>query len=167
MPYLPCYHHGLYVVLMVISLWCVFPQGSRGETGEKGETGPPGAAGPAGARGPPGDDGPKGNPVCQLHCLTHTHTHCHDFSVELSAGQSCCRRNVKYLSRAQSSCPDLSAGSCWLPRRPWSPWWAWRCCKCYIYSSVDHMFRFRILHHLVTMHWIDFPCVELTLSKSE
>lgn len=52
----------------------MFPQGSRGETGEKGETGPPGAAGPAGARGPPGDDGPKGNPVCQLHCLTHTHT---------------------------------------------------------------------------------------------
>lgn len=69
---LACYHHGLNVVLMEMSL---FPQGSRGETGEKGETGPPGAAGPAGARGPPGDDGPKGNPVCRLHRLTHTHFH--------------------------------------------------------------------------------------------
>lgn len=68
----------------------MFPQGSRGETGEKGETGPPGAAGPAGARGPPGDDGPKGNPVCQLHCLTHTHTVMADALFKLSATDAPC-----------------------------------------------------------------------------
>lgn len=123
-------------------VWCISPQGPRGETGEKGESGPPGAAGPAGARGPPGDDGPKGNPVCQLHCHTHSHdwfiiravsnriTVSH-FTVELSACQSCCGHDVKYLSRAQSSCLGLSAGSCRLPRRPRSPWWAWCWCKCY------------------------------------
>lgn len=133
----------------------IYLQGPRGETGEKGETGPPGAAGPAGGRGPPGDDGPKGNPVrqLQLHSHTHIHTYTHTqrldwciikavssrmivscFSSRAVFCQTGCWRCVKHLSRAQISlCLHLSAGSCWFPRRPWSPWWAWCGCKCFIY----------------------------------
>lgn len=87
------------------------------------------------------------------------------FSVELSPCQSCCWCDVKYLSHAQSSCLDLSPGSCRLPWRPWSPWWAWCCCKCYSYPSIDCLFMLRMLY-TVDMCWISYLCVVRVKSKA-
>lgn len=110
--------------------WHGSAQGLRGETGEKGDTGPPGAAGPAGGRGPPGDDGPKGNAVSRLNGTTWSL-----FCVSGSLSPCCCQHSV-------SCCLVLSLGSCRLPWRPRSTWWARNWCK---FSSciLDHLLILR------------------------
>ena len=67
---------------------------------------------------------------------THTHTQSHDWCII----RAVCGLSVKLssvMSKINLLCLRLSAGSCRLPRRPRSPWWAWCCCKCWLYTLIS------------------------------
>lgn len=111
--------------------------------------------------------------VCCNETHTDTHAHSCDWCIIRAVSaphhsviflsravgcQSCCWRDVKYMSRSPSSqCLDLSAGSRRLPRRPRSPWWAWCCCKCSIHHSTKS-FMFRIWYFWINMHHNKCEC---------